>query len=127
MNFRRILGAAAVVVLGSAALAGCTMSLEEVQESPHKVIETDTDFWAGRSWSYVSPDGAEKPLTENCGGFWEGRCLSTSDGSVEFRWSTRKGGVIANERLTIDGTEYPLECVSTDFWDGTYVCGMENH
>ena len=113
-----IIGVAATAAL----LTGCNqLSLEEAQAASHRVVETGSDFWAGESWSYIGPDGREIALTEDCGDFWSGRCWTDPDGLVEFRYSKGKHG-ISSERMVIDGVEWPMECQSTDFWSGEYVC-----
>lgn len=102
-------------------LTGCNqLSLEEAQGASHRVVETGSDFWTGESWSYIGPGGQETPLAESCGDFW-GHCWTDPDGIVEFRYSKGKHG-ISSERMILDGTEWSMECHSTDFWSGKYVC-----
>ena len=119
--------AAAIISVGAAAilLTGCNqLTVEEIQGSSHRVVETGTDFWEGESWSYIGPDGTERALSENCQtSIWEGRCWTDSEGLVEFRYSKGKSG-ISSERMIFDGVERPMECQTSSFWSGEYVCAV---
>lgn len=113
-----IIGAVAIGLM----LTGCNqLSLEEIQASDRRIVETGFDFWEGEYWSYVGPNGDELALTEKCGGFLEGKCWTDPDGLVEFRYSKGKSG-ISSERMIFDGVEWSMECLTTDFWSIEYVC-----
>lgn len=118
----------ALTVIGAVApaalLTGCNqLTLEEAQAAPHRVVETGHDFWEGESWSYIGPDGRESALTEDCSEPWNGYCWTDLDGLIEFRYNKSKSSVVS-ARMIFDGSEWPMECHLTDFWNGEYVCAV---
>ena len=124
----RRFGLRAGALLGIATLAlvltGCSteLSIEEVQASPERVVETSHDFWDGKRWAYVSPEGDERALSEDCSEFLSGACWTDPDHTVEFHYSRDKHGNLLAERIVLNGVEREADCASTDFWDGVLEC-----
>jgi len=118
--------AATLSALGFAALilTGCSqeLTIEEVQASPERVVETSHDFWDGKRWGYVSPEGDERALSEDCSEFLSGACWTDPDHTVEFHYSRDKHGNLLAERLVLNGVEREADCASTDFWAGVLEC-----
>jgi len=123
----KVLGrrATAILAVGAAALVltGCAqeLAIEEIQESPERIIQTGKDFWEGERWSYVNAEGVERALSVDCSEAFSGRCWTDPDGTVEFRYSKGKSG-IGSERLIIDGAELEADCSTLDIWSGEYAC-----
>lgn len=124
-NKSRKIAAIVAVAATVATLAGCSaLTYEEAEASQHRVVETDYALFGGRDWSYFGPSGREVPLTEDCsdGGLFSQTCRASLDGSVEFRHSTGKNGVIISESITIRGEKHDAECVLSDVIGGSYTC-----
>lgn len=123
----RKLAAVVGVALVVTSLAGCaTLSYEEAMVAEHRVVETGSDFLAGRDWAYINADGEQVPLTEDCKeGFFEQRCYGTPDGSVQFRFSRDKYGTFLSESITVEGEKFDADCLTEPGWSNVYICAPE--
>jgi len=135
MELNRTLRRVAALVLGTAvlalALSGCAaqrerISYEEAAASSVQVIELGGGFKLGeRDWAYVDPDSkAEVPLTKvECENFTKGRCYTSEDGSVEFRYfATARAGVLGSY-LSLNGEKsVEMDCAHRSFWDSAKIC-----
>lgn len=105
------------------------MSLEEAKASPHRIVQTDYDFWStsgsdAYSWSYFGPDGKELKLDQSCGGILA-LCSKSTDGTIEFRWSSVKGSLYGDSlRVRGEFNDEPVAigCAFENFLDSTYYC-----
>ena len=135
MASNRTLRRTAALGLGAAvlalALSGCApqrdrISYEDAAASSVQVIELGDGIQFGeRDWAYVDPtSNAELPLTKvECENFTKGRCYTTEDGSVEFRYFGKARAGTLGSSLTLAGEKpMSMDCAHESFWNSAKVC-----
>lgn len=116
---------AAIAIFG---LSACSPSLteEEIDASPYKVIEVDSGILSF-TWEYEDAAGNREKMSEcEPTAILANPCVETSDGRVQFTYSMVRGDVWYPS-ITHDGVEHDTDCFVTGdkFWsDWSYRCGV---